>query len=192
MINGVERTRILGGLVGAVLLVAGAGCGGKSTATTQTIGGQGAADVRVALAIFEQAGFDHLVVYSNAAASEKNLRSITDPVLRKRLRARVGPFKDFDCIHTAGSTTSLAAPLYACWWKTLSPERSSRSFRKVVRAALKATRATNPGEVEGFDIHRLTRVRVCQHWIVESYDSGSDPNLHARLQRAVSELRKHC
>ena len=173
-----------------------AACSGKNTKSTSTakIGGAGVAQVRAALTIFERAGFHDLVVYSNIPAQRQNIRAHGMPL--KERRWFLAHLKDTDWIHTRGYSNGLTAPLSAVWWKTLPPKASPEKLRKLL-GAMREAFASSPDrktrdQLRAFEFKRLTYVRVCNHWIITSYDSGRDPTLHARVQQAISELRKSC
>lgn len=194
-------------VLGAVV-VALAACGGKTEESTSTaIGGAGTGQVRAALAVFERAGFHDLVVYSNLQVinSVRGSQTTTDrsevliPQSRRSSWGKQPPVihpKDFDWIHTRGYSNSLTAPFSATWWKTTPPRPEPEKLRRLVAAEREAF-ASSPDrktrdQLRSFELKRLTYARVCKHWIVMSYDSGSNPTLHARVQQAISELRKTC
>jgi len=198
-------------VLGAAVLALTA-CGGKSRASPSTtkLAGAGVAQVRAALEIFERAGFHNLVVYSNVQVVNSILDSQKTTGRSKALEVTIPPAqrstwgkqppaihpRDFDWIYARGYSNSLTAPFSATWWKTMPPKLSPEKLQRLV-AAEKKVISSIPGrktrdQLRTFDLKRLTYARVCNHWTVMSYDSGSDPTLRARVQRAISELRKIC
>ena len=197
--------------IGAAVLTF-AACGGKSNEPTPTtkLAGAGVAQVRAALKILERAGFHNLVVYSNVQVVSSTLDSqkttgqskaleVTIPRSQRSTWGKQPPAihpRDFDWIYARGYSNSLTAPFSATWWKTMPPKLSPEKLQRLVAAEKEVissiTGRKTRDQLRTFDLKRLMYARVCNHWTVMSYDSGSDPTLHARVQRAISELRKIC